>query len=348
MTVEYAFEPFETEDETTSGNVTVETRGYSAYLDCQTFSPNESSAAYDASDGGQVTYQMNDRGCPISGKIPVTKATPTYAVSWHEPCNNSDYGRVGLFAGVYSEASSIKMTNFSLVSCIASYWNKSGEITMSVQPDASPEFLSFTPSNATNIHPLLFLTLEDTLPSYTVFEPSDSIFTDAFGLSVYSYARTQNAASPITPELIKDTAEEVFTTIYAALVSNELFQPATSLTQAQGALSTAVTRLYVVTPVAYTIVAFLLLIFVCNVFLFIYAQIHHSILCEETIGLLGNAAVLDPSDVSSFVSGFRQRHPEVYDMRAFVKKKYTVADSKCYFEDESRAIRVDGLELKTS
>jgi hypothetical protein len=355
MTIEYAFEPFETEDETISGNVTAETSSYSAYLDCQTFSANEASAAYDPSGEEYLSYQANDRGCPISGQYSVKESTPIYAISWYEPCDNSDYGRVGLFAGVYSNASSIKIANFSLVSCIASYWNKTGEITMSVQPDASPEFLSFTPSNATQIYPnstqtnpLPYVTFGIILHSYTFYDPSDTTYTDMFGLLAYSYARTQNAASPITPDLIKNTTEEVFTTVYAALASSALFQLASSPTQAQGAFSTAVTRLYVVTPVAYTIVGFLLLIFVCNVFLFIYSQKHHSILREETRGLLGNAAVLDQSDVSSFVTDFRQRHSEEHELVAFVEEKYTVADSKCYFQDDPRKIRLKGLELKTS
>ena len=49
-----------------------------------------------------------------------------------------------------------------------------------------------------------------------------------------------------------------------------------------------------------------------------YTQQDYSILQEERIGLLGHAALLGESDVSRFVSTFRQRHPNVYGMRDFV------------------------------
>jgi hypothetical protein len=73
-----------------------------------------------------------------------------------------------------------------------------------------------------------------------------------------------------------------------------------------------------------------------------------SILLEEPIGLLGNAALLDQSDISEFVSAFHLQHPEEDKLREFVSKNYTVANSKCYLEEGSRRIRVEDLAEKTS
>ena len=73
-----------------------------------------------------------------------------------------------------------------------------------------------------------------------------------------------------------------------------------------------------------------------------YTQQDYSILQEERIGLLGHAALLGESDVSRFVSTFRQRHPNVYGMRDFVEEKYTVVSFKCYLDDHSGIILVEG------
>jgi len=187
-----------------------------------------------------------------------------------------------------------------------------------------------------------------TLHDYTFFDPSDNIYADAFGFSVYSYALAQNAASPMTPELFKNSTEDIFTTLYAGLADNLLFQQGNSPRTAQSTISTSVTRLFVVSPVAWVIVGILFLILACNAFLFTYAARNYSILQEEPIGLLGNAALLEESDVSRFVSTFRQRHSNFYGMRDFVEENYTVVSSKCYLDDRSGIILVEGLAENAS
>ena len=131
------------------------------------------------------------------------------------------------------------------------------------------------------------------------------------------------------------------------MVNTRLFDKAATPRTAQGTLFTSETRLFVVTPVAYTVVGILCFILICNIFLFIYAERNHSILYEEPIGLLGNAALLHESDVSVFVSEFREKHKKKYDKREFVKERYTVKESKCWFDDKERSIKVEGLVEKT-
>jgi hypothetical protein len=154
---------------------------------------------------------------------------------------------------------------------------------VSFQSKASPEYVSLTPSNTTGTHPILYQTLETTLHDYTFFDPSDSIYADAFGFSVYSYALAQNAASPMTLELFKNSTEDIFTTLYAGLADSQLFQQGNSPRTAQGALSTSVTRLFVVSPDAWVILGVVFLILVCNAFLFIYAARNYSILRKNLL-----------------------------------------------------------------
>jgi len=350
MTIEYAFEKFDfsdTEIGTKSGNVTSETNAYSAYLDCQTFSPTDSSATYSGdSNGGTVTFNFNDRGCQVSSFIGVLNTSSIYALTWQTDCSGSPYGRVGMLAANYDELSPFKLANYSLVSCKPTYWQKSGSLTVSQQPNTPPQYISFTPSNSAPIHPELYLTLETTLNRYKFIDPSNSIQADAFGFSVLSYAGMQNPSSPIIPYLIMDSMEELFTTLYAGLVTTLQLQQTSPPTTANGEFSTPVTRLYVVTPVAYTIVPILFLILVCNILLFIYAEKHHSILYEKPLGILGYAALLNRSEIPEFVSEFQEKHSEVLKIGEFIKEKYDLKEARCYLDEGSGVISVENLREK--
>ena len=79
-------------------------------------------------------------------------------------------------------------------------------------------------------------------------------------LSNFCILLAQNAASPMTPELFKNSTKDIFTTLYAGLADNQLIQQGNSPRTAQGTLSASVTRLFVVSPVAWVIVGILFLI----------------------------------------------------------------------------------------
>lgn len=149
------------------------------------------------------------------------------------------------------------------------------------------------------------------------------------------------------PDVIQNSLEDVFTTFYASLVTNLLLQPAGTPGTGTGELSTPVTRLYVMTPVAYTIVAILSLIFICNILLFIYAERHHSILHEQPKGLLRNASIIVKSDLPDFVSEFRKAHPNEYQIRKFVDNNYTIKDARCYMDESTGRIHVEGLKERS-
>jgi hypothetical protein len=135
---------------------------------------------------------------------------------------------------------------------------------------ASPQFTSFMPNSSISFHPSLYYLLKTTLQRYTFFDASDTIYSDAFGFAVYRYAQAQNPASPITPDLIKNCTQDLWQTLYAGLAVQTLLQNNDAPTAGSGNLSTPVTRLYVVTPIAYTIAAVLALALVCNVWLLYY------------------------------------------------------------------------------
>lgn len=71
--------------------------------------------------------------------------------------------------------------------------------------------LAMTPAPSRTKNPWqLYQELEDTFYRYQFFDASNSLQTDAFSFSVYSYAQKQNTASPITPDLVKNCTEDLF------------------------------------------------------------------------------------------------------------------------------------------
>lgn len=344
MTTEYAFPNFSVDVATNSGNITANTTSYSAYLDCESFSPFNSSLEY---TGGLIDITLQDRNCDVSIQVGVNDVTPTYASTWRAECTGSEYGRLGIFAGIYNSSAAVKVANYSLISCLPSYWINYGAVTVSNQGNSPPQIRSFEARNTTSFRPELHQTLVDTLEIYKFSDPSNSIQADAFAFSVLSYAQTQNPTSLMMPNVIQDSLEDVFTTFYASLATNLLLQPAKNLDTGTGQLSIPVTRLYVVTPVAYTIVAIVSLIFIFNILLFVYAERSHSILYEQPTGLLGNASIIVESDLLDFVSEFRTAHPTEYKIRDFVNDNYAIKDARCYMDESSGKIRVEGLKERT-
>lgn len=108
-------------------------------------------------------------------------------------------------------------------------------------------------------------------------------------------------ASPMTPNIFKDGTEKLFQTLYAGLtLSQTLLQNGAPPRISSGELSTAVTRIYVATTVAHTIIGVLVPVVICTVGLFIYAYLYSSILQAEPFILIENPEYLYRSLVVHF------------------------------------------------
>ena len=345
MTTEYAFVPLDTVNLTT-GNVTVPTYAYSAYLDCQEVTNTSSgySAVYSPSDVGSITLSFIDRGCHVVGQaFPVASDEPQYALSWYSSCAGQQYNRIGVFMGQYSASSPIHLDPFTIISCGVSYSRTYGSLTISLQHDQGPLFVSFAAQNSTYIRPFLYQTLESELHTYSFFDPSGTFRSDSFGLYTYFYALKLNNTATYTPSVLITAIGNYFTTFYASLANTVLFTPAPAQS-VTASVSTASTRLFVVSPVAYSIVAVLSLAVICTIILFIHS-LKVSILREEPVGLLGGAVLVEGSGLEAFMKEFKKRHEDVDEVMDYVKKHYTVDTSRCYADEERRVV-VDGLVEK--
>lgn len=327
ITAEYAFEPFSGFD-VTMGNITATTAGYSGYLDCELKTGSEASI----SQTGNLLYiDVNDRGCKVPTlTLPLTNRSSfqtmpetIHARTWStDTCSQKSHNaRIGLLAGGASPENA--SWNVSVISCVPSFWQTNGALTVSLQPaPATPQF-AFAPeaSNVTELDPFEYQKFDLSLPNFQVFDPTARFHTDAFGRAVFEYARKKNPSSPLDTPVLIECMGNIFTSTVAFLTGTTLFQPLTEPRPATAVWSTTKTKLFVVAPVAYTVVVVLIFVAVCNVSLIWHVEWYPSCLGAEPSGLLRLAALLGESNLPDVVARLRERHPEVRDIQKFVRRR---------------------------
>lgn len=333
-TLEYAFPPFTSTGSIGQGNITANTTAYSAYLECVSVPDSDYNASYSSGDK-TVSVTAGDRGCSFTQSIVLSNTTSIYAASWAvSDCSfTAGYSRIGVLSGQYDASSPLQLSNFSVISCIPSYWTTPGNVTVSDESSNLGVVSAFTQQgNASSFRPLLWRPFENNLHEISVFDPTDTYQTDDFSRVVYTLSAKLNPSSPLNDTSLVNAFERVFTTVYAMTANTLLFQQAVAATNFQGILTVAVNRLYVVSPIAYTVVAAMFAILICNILLFMYAYKKKSILLEEPVGLLGHAALLDQSELLNIVHSARAKDHSGGQLVKFMKKHYNLHDTKCYFD----------------
>lgn len=138
------------------------------------------------------------------------------------------------------------------------------------------------------------------MPEFNCFDQLRNIDADEFMRNVYSIAAKRLPDSPLLPEAIIDAASTLWSTTFAVLASTELFKPSSPPVNGTGIYSSEMSRLIVVSPIAYIILSVLIVVAVLNISLFFYAS-QESILLEEPVGLVSAAGILHESSVNEIV-----------------------------------------------
>jgi len=308
---EYAFPKFVPLSEVGHANMSVETTGYSAYLDCRTVPSSE----YDLTRVEPIDTPMpatnfiisaNDRGCAISNHFRLQTRPMVLNLEVSITCSlAAHYSRLIIVSAVNQGPPESRFpANLSLISCIPSYWQIPGTLTVTSGLTPALFIDSFSPSakKATEFRPeILWRNFEPGLQNLRTYDPSGDVDSSDFGRYSYSLAKRNNPSSPIDPRTITDAISVLFAVCFAVLSTTQLFQPLTTPKESSGISSTSVSRIIVVTPVAYTITAMLSLIALLNIGLFFYSR-QKSMLLEEPAGLLSYAGILHKShDISDII-----------------------------------------------
>lgn len=165
------------------------------------------------------------------------------------------------------------------------------------------------------------------------FDATNTISSTDFGRLVYTYAKTMNPISPLEPNVLQAATENLFASAYAVLTNAFLFQNDSSQPTFEGTSSSFSSRLFVYSPVAYTLIVLLAFLATCTIATLVYGR-RPSILCEEPKGLLSYAGILHGSDINTRVTETRRQQD--YDGRL---RKWAEQPREVYM----RSWKLDGL-----
>ena len=301
---EYAFPSVARLSAFVEGNATFESSAYSAHADCKyldehTYRKTVSTPEESGIPAISIFISANDRGCQISNNINFRtspESPKTFIRSWATwTCPaHAGWSRFSFLMGRVTTDQ--KLANFSLVSCVPSYRESLGNLTVNWNGNtAVPDIKAFSATNVSEVRAGdIWRFFEMGFQSPGCYDPGSDVDTNQFGLQVYWLASKRMPTSPLLPNAIIDAAQTMFATMYAVFTSLHLLQPTDAPVQRNGSMSVQITRLIVVPPIAYAIIGVLLVVAGLNVALFFETQ-KLSILSEEPVGLLGAAAILHKS-----------------------------------------------------
>lgn len=287
------------------GNVTYESIAYSAEAECEylqegTYRKQILLPGDTGIPAITIMISANDRGCVVGSALNLALdpfSPDKFLHSWTTTTcpAHAGWSRFSFLAGRLTEDQQV--ADFSLISCMTSYYNTTGKLTADWPQDTmtAPGIRSFHATNRSEWKSdAVWFPLEWGMQEIGCYDPAEEIRSTEFPRQVYRIAKTRNSTSPLLPEVIIDAAQTLFTTMYAIFTSSNLLKPTDNPMQQPGTMSVQRTRLIVVPAVAYPVVSILCIVFGLTIALFFYAK-QKSILREEPIGMLATAAILHES-----------------------------------------------------
>jgi hypothetical protein len=342
-TTRYAFEPFHLKELAGSHNYTALADAYYGQLDCNIIiTPPQASPSTLVANMTEVNFDANDRGCstPYLTMYVANNDTAKLLTVSTTNINCGDtahFSRIVIAMG--NPLSVDVIANLTVLSCIPSYWKVSGMLTVETS-DSDPKVVNFDADDRTanEIRPMMWRLLENNLSQYKQLDPRGSVSSsDTFSTVVYEIATRLNPHNPLDSANVQKALEQAWSGVFAYVAATAVIEaPSTRILDAQ--ISSITTRLFVVTPVAWTIVVIMLLVLICNALLMRYAEVSTSILEEEPVGLLGSAILLHDSDLSNLVADRRRQvsNDEKVDKGIFKDLR----DLSFWFDHDTRRIKL--------
>jgi hypothetical protein len=333
---EYSFPAFSVND--TSGNVTVQSVGYSANLACREVPQSEYTYQVSQVNNGSFIPSASDKGCNISQTLKSDNPTPVFVyTSAVETCSpQSGFSRLIVVSGNSTVMNGQMPSDFSFISCIPTYWTTLGNLTVSFGVTPQPFVTLFEPDNENAIQ--YFLDSRQLYESYLqtiqTFDAQTITTANDFGLLVYNFATKLDSQSPLDADLLQNCTVNIFASIFSIYSISVFFQPLSPSTNVTAIITNAVTRLIVFPQIAYIVLAILFVASVLTIQLFFYTW-QESILFEEPVGLLGYAALLYDSNIMRIVEYIRDKarsSDKGFDGRIIgrVKEIKGLSDLPCY------------------
>jgi hypothetical protein len=291
-----------------SGNLTADTRSYSASLDCQLINIDSLLGAgnitLEASSGGNTTtFDFTDRGCSAQAWVLVDPNTPLHSLTRFTTCPlEADRARLLFIAGLYDPTSIYLLGNLSLISCIPYFWNSTSRVSVLFDvenPKQSGQIINIM-TNISSIErfwPEFWQMWMYELPEYKVYDSTFLSDSDDFGNIAYKYAMQSNGMIDFL-----ESVNATFSVLFAAFATVSIYSPLTKNTTSTGSLAWHANRLFVVFFPATVVTIVMGASFVVTICIVIYANQHRDILKEHLDLILGHAILLQQNHgISSFI-----------------------------------------------
>lgn len=312
-----------------TSDYSVETMAYSAELNCSVLDESQYTLA---PDGETWQFSGSDRGCSLTSYLQIeglgSQNFTYYMQSFANVSCGLDAGesRLVVVAGANFNQSLTVLTNISVISCMTAYFNSSG--TLDVELDLArspiPAIQNFAVGSTTlmiNPRPEFWNTFESLLHEASINDGTATTSATDFGRLILEYARFIEPQAFLSPDILLNATESIFTAVYAVMSRSYLVQPAAAV-DITGTLLISTTRLFVVTPIAYAMIGILCAVCLILIWIFLYARTHKSILYEKPNGLLGSAALLHNSDVGPQVNILRADVTDGQILKSVEKKRH--------------------------
>jgi len=358
MTAQYAF-PSTTVDKkslpsqySTSANVTA----YSATLSCVPINDYNRSLVETSSSAYTYTVSTVDRGCPVQYSLALDSDISLYVKTTSiQNCLPEDGStRLVLVSGTYSNTIATHVDNFSFVSCTTNYWNTSGLLTTTTTngQSSNPLISSFTIQSMVESRISKVMPFEQELHTLKQYDPSSESSVSQFGRLIYKYSSKISSPSSTTPldtSTLINATSAVFNTTYAVLANSVFFQPLSIPQTTDGSITQQVTRLFIVSYIAYIIIIAIFLLGLMAVIIMIHTTKHKTMLAEEPVGFGGYAELLMDGDVNDYAREFRATAGYDGKFNEYMKKKYNLSTGQCRVEENMgvKKIRLEDLAKRT-
>lgn len=302
---QYAFRPYQLQSFVdTNAEVKVNTKAYSAYLNCSALSDYELSLR-----GSRLYMTASDRGCDISQDFQVSEMQEVYFKTTSEISCSADswYSRLVFTAATYSNDSSTLVSNVTVLSCVTNYRETLGELATIATNDSLSNLAvqDFHGLESTDTRPSLWRVFEQNIMSPTTFNPQATWSTTAIGNLVLYYAQQMAGSQYLSGDVLHRAVSDIFSAIYLTAVAQHAFVTLETPEVITGEVGLLTQRLYTVYWVAYTIAAVLLFILGATLAAIAHVFSHATILKEEPAGLLAHAAILENSPLMGSVAELR-------------------------------------------
>lgn len=326
-------------------------------LDCKVISDAKITTKTETDNIALRAFSATDRECSISGDIAVGSNNAYYlgAFSLQDCPDIAGRTRMVLFSvPVFRSGGTQDPT---LISCIPSYWNVNGTVSVDRSTDFTgrlterPSF-SETSRVTTELPNAKRKQFEQGVINVQSINIGSKVNApDRLAELVDRYIESNGLA--FTEESLISAAGTVYAAIYTMLCLDQFYPPLAQQIPQEGVLRIPENRLHIVEPVAIAMLVILFILIVETVYLIVYLHKHPSILAEEPIGIVGAANLLHDSNISHLIAklhhapGFdgRLRRP-VTQVNTTRKKSKTpntddgLLDRECWVERQPDSWRV--------